>query len=138
MKKIIGIMSLVLATTTFSQEEAEVNKTQTKVKPGFYSTSVRWEEKTIIVPATIKKEDVIKAEKLINNYRVEQEMLKLDVEKLNIRINQEMLYETPSRRAIERLIDDKVKIYGQLEKNKVDMSFQMQELKNEAENRVSD
>lgn len=123
MKKIIGILVVVLSMSTFAQD-TNISKEQNKVN----STAVETVTFDLTVSNIISQEKKSEVNALVREYEIKQALIDLDIQDINLKIHREMLSENPNLKAINNLVDKKSKLIGELEKNMFEINFKVKEM----------
>lgn len=121
MKKIIGILVVVLSTSMYAQNTSQTNVVQPT---------------TVVESVTLKvshsnqltEEQRNELNSLVKSFEQKQTMIQLDIKEINLKIHREMLEDTPNLKAINNLIDKKSKLISQLEKNVFEVNFKINDV----------
>ena len=118
MKKTIGIIMVVLSTSIFAQDTP-----QTKVD----QPVTRVERVTVQVSASrqLTGEQQSEFYSIVQSFKQKQSLVELDIREVNLKIQKEMLQDSPSLKTINNLIDKKAKLVAQLEKNVFEANFKI-------------
>jgi len=121
MKKIIGILLLVISTSMFAQD---TDTSQTNMQPAAAESVIL----KVSPPSGLSAEQELEVSTLIQKFEISQALIELDIKDINLKIHREMLDDKPSLKAINNLIDKKSKLVCQLEKNVFEINFKIHEL----------
>ena len=121
MKKIIGILMVVLATSIFAQDTPQPN-------PGHATATVERVTLKVSNSRQLTTEEQRELHSIVKAFEEKQALAQIEVTEINLNIHKEMLEETPNLKTINKLIDKKSKLLAQLEKNVFEINFKIHNL----------
>ncbi|GLI55977.1 hypothetical protein PM10SUCC1_14910 [Propionigenium maris DSM 9537] len=120
MKKIIGILMVVLTTSIFAQE------TQPKAEQA--TAVVERVSVKVSNSRQLTAEEQREFHSIVKAFEEKQTLAQLEVKEINLKIHREMLGEDPNLKTINKLIDKKAKIVAQMEKDLFEVNFKIHNL----------
>lgn len=121
MKKIIGILAVVLSTSMYAQNTTQTNVVQPTAVVESVTLKVSHSNQ-------LTEEQRNELNSLVKSFEQKQIMIQLDIKEINLKIHREMLEDTPNLKAINNLIDKKSKLISQLEKNVFEVNFKINDV----------
>ncbi len=121
MKKIIGILMVVLTTSIFAQEAS----------PKTNQPTATVEKVTLKVSSNSRQltaEEQREVHSIVKAFEEKQTLAHIEITEINLNIHKEMLQEDPNLKAINKLIDKKSKLLAQMEKNAFEVNFKINNL----------
>lgn len=122
MKKIIGILMVVLATSIFAQEDSQPKTGQPT------ATVERVTLKVSNNSRQLTAEEQKELHSILKTFEEKQTLTQIEITEINLNIHREMLEEDPNLKAINKLIDKKSKLLAQMEKNAFEVNFKINNL----------
>ncbi len=120
MKKTIGILMVVLATSIFAQDSKPKTEQGTAVVE---RVSVQ-----VSNSRQLTTEEQREFYSIVNAFEEKQALAQLEVKEINLKIHREMLEEDPNLKTINKLIDKKFRIVAQMEKDLFEVNFKINNL----------
>lgn len=123
MKKIIGILVVALSMSTFAADTSIPKEQNTGS-----STTIETVTFDLTVSNNINQKKRSEVSALVREYEIKQALIDLDIQDIDLKIHREMLGENPNLKTINKLIDKKSKLIGELKKNIFEINFKVKEI----------
>lgn len=122
MKKIIAVLAVVASTGAFAQGYSNYH--------GNNSGRMNHNQRGGMIAQQIESltpEEQREFSELHDQHRDEMRAAMLDIKEINLKIQREMLAETPNQKNINKLIDEKSKLQAKKQKNALNFRLKMKE-----------